>query len=606
MHQLVEDREIRHFHLFCGLGGGAKGFNRGRAQVSNMRAKFRCIGGVDVSPAAIRDFGKLSGVSGTVLDLFDRQQYIDVHGTEPPTDWREATPQDIQAAAGNERPHIVFLSAPCQGNSGLLSETKSKSKKYQALNQLGLRGVFLMLEAWADDPPELILFENVPRIVTRSAKLIEQIERLLIHYGYAVARADHDCVEIGGLAQHRSRFLLVARHQAKVLTFLYEPPKRPMRSVGDILSKFPMPGDPLGGSMHSLPNLQWKTWLRLAFVEAGKDWRSLNNLNVVDGKLADYVLVRERWYGDVLGVRDWDSTTGTVTGGAHATRGAFNVADPRFFGSGEYSQYGVNAWDEASGAITSQRAPGQGKFSVADPRLHGVRHNNVYRIVNWDASSPAVTGGGHPTSGGICVADPRAAGGFGGKGKYVVTPFDSPGNAVIAQSTTGHGSFAVADPRLKMNRQKGDNYLTSGHYGVVGWDDPTGAVSAAACHDNGRWNVADPRMDQLPEPNEKLEIFIQAMDSTWHRPFSTLELAALQSLVEPEDIFDLDGKSDSAKRERIGNAVPPGAAQAIADLMGETLLRAWSGETFALSAMPIWVQPVAVALSVDNYRGNEE
>lgn len=30
------DVEIRHFHLFCGLGGGAKGFNRGRADVGHL------------------------------------------------------------------------------------------------------------------------------------------------------------------------------------------------------------------------------------------------------------------------------------------------------------------------------------------------------------------------------------------------------------------------------------------------------------------------------------------------------------------------------------------------------------------------------------------
>lgn len=66
--------EVRHFHLFCGLGGGARGFNRGRAQVGHVNAKFRCIGGVDNDPAAIRDFEKLAGVRGTVLDLFDREQ----------------------------------------------------------------------------------------------------------------------------------------------------------------------------------------------------------------------------------------------------------------------------------------------------------------------------------------------------------------------------------------------------------------------------------------------------------------------------------------------------------------------------------------------------
>ena len=56
--------------------------------------------------------------------------------------------------------------------------------------------------------------------------------------------------------------------------------------------------------------------------------------------------------------------------------------------------------------------------------------------------------------------------------------------------------------------------------------------------------------------------------------------------------------SDSAWRERIGNAVPPPAAQAIAGVMGQTLLLAWSGETFVLDAMPIWVQPVAVAVAL--------
>ncbi len=51
-------------------------------------------------------------------------------------------------------------------------------------------------------------------------------------------------------------------------------------------------------------------------------------------------------------------------------------------------------------------------------------------------------------------------------------------------------------------------------------------------------------------------------------------------------------------RERIGNAVPPAAAEAIAGVMGTTLLLAEAGETFMLSNTPIWVRPVAVALSV--------
>lgn len=103
----------------------------------------------------------------------------------------------------------------------------------------------------------------------------------------------------------------------------------------------------------------------------------------------------------------------------------------------------------------------------------------------------------------------------------------------------------------------------------------------------------------MPAPSERLQARILAEDFSWHRPFTTLELAALQSLVNPEEQLELDGLSDSAWRERIGNAVPPAAAQAIAEVMGTTLLLAWSGETFVLSATPVWVRPVAVALSME-------
>lgn len=171
----IELREIRHFHLFCGLGAGARGFNRGTARVGNLQAAFRCLGGIDVSSAAIRDFGRLAGVPGTVLDLFDADQYAAFHGSASPSGWRAATAQDIQAAAGHERPHIVFLSAPCKGFSGLLAEGLSRTDKYQALNRLTLRGVWLMLEAFQDDPPELVVFENVPRIATRGRALLDRI-----------------------------------------------------------------------------------------------------------------------------------------------------------------------------------------------------------------------------------------------------------------------------------------------------------------------------------------------------------------------------------------------------------------------------------------------
>lgn len=122
----------------------------------------------------------------------------------------------------------------------------------------------------------------------------------------------HDCGELGGLAQSRKRFLLVARHMEKVPPFLYEPEKRSLRAVGDILGRMPLPGDLRAGPMHRVPSLQWKTWVRLAFVEAGSDWRSLNKLRVVDGKLADYLIVPDMHSG-MLGVNAWKEHAGTVT-----------------------------------------------------------------------------------------------------------------------------------------------------------------------------------------------------------------------------------------------------------------------------------------------------
>jgi site-specific DNA-cytosine methylase len=587
--------EIRHFHLFAGLGGGARGFNRGTARVGNLVARFRCIGGIDNDPAAMRDFERLAGVPGTVLDMFDREQYVAFHGHEPPPEWREATPQDIQRAAGGERPAIAFLSAPCKGFSGLLSETKSKTAKYQALNRLTLRGVWLMLEAWRDDPPELVLFENVPRLATRGRELLDRITAMLRAYGYATAETTHDCGELGNLAQSRKRFLLVARHIEKVPPLLYEPEKRPLRAVGDVLGRMLLPGDLRAGPMHRVPSLQWKTWVRLAFVEAGSDWRSLNKLAVEDGVLRDYLLVPDMHRGG-YGVRSWDASIGVVQGESRPSNGAFSVADPRFDPKGnDFQQYGVRRWDGSMGAVINVKAPGQGSYTVQDPRCPETKHNNCFKVVSYSGAAGTVTAGTGPSAGGQAVSDPRPGWDRHGN-NLAVGRWDESARTVIAGGKGVQGGWlSVADPRSNM---AGDRpaYITGGHYGVLPWTGPAGAVSAAACHDNGRWSVADPR--PIPAADDKLVCRIESLDGTWHRPFTTLELAALQSLIDPEEQLELDGLSDSAWRERIGNAVPPAAAEAIASEMGRTLLLAWSGETFSLSAAPVWVRPVVVGLSV--------
>ncbi|MBH9322475.1 DNA cytosine methyltransferase [Pseudomonas aeruginosa] len=551
-------RTLYHFHFCCGLGGGAKGFNRSRPRVGNVEAHWECLGGIDVDAGVLRDFANLAGVPGTQLDLFTRDQYIRFHGKEPPADWREATPEDIRRAAGGKRPDCVFISSPCKGASGLLSEEKAKTPRYQALNELTLRCIWLMGEAWADDPVPLIAFENVPRLATRGRHLLDQIGQLLGHYGFANAETTHDCGELGGLAQSRKRFLLVARNIEKVPAFLYEPEKKSLRAVGDILGRMPLPGDiEAAGPMHRVPSLQWRTWVRLALVRAGSDWRSLNELAIEDGHLRDLVIVPEYRSG-YMGVHGWDDTAGTIAGRSGPTNGAFSVADPRYRQASNWNhgqQFGVIRWAESAPTIPGQTTPGQGTFSVADPRPNWNRHSGNYRVIRYDQPAGTIIAGGKGVQG---------------------------------------GQQSVADPRI-LHRGKGDNYLTGGHYGVIGFNQHSGAIAASSRYDSGRFSVADPR---IPAADERLTCIIRSLDGTWHRPFTTLEKAALQSLVEPEEYLVLDGMSDKDWSERIGNAVPPHAAEAIADVMGTTLLLAEQGETFRLSKTPIWVRNVAVALSV--------
>ena len=610
--------EITHFSVCGGVGSGAAGFNDARPELGTVKGRMVCLGGIDVDAQACADFKRLTGVTQTCRDMFSLGQYQAFHGHLPPPGWVEMLPQDVRDAAGGRFPDIIFTSMPCKGFSGLLSALKSVSAKYQALNELTLRGMWLSLEAFADDLPAFFIFENVPRIATRGRHLLDQIVALLRHYGYVVSETTHDCGELGaGMSQSRRRFLLVARLPRKIPPFLYEPPKSRLRPVSDVLGHMPLPGDALGGPMHRVPALQWKTWVRLALVEAGSDWRSLNRLAVEDGKLRDYLVVPAHHHG-WLGVRPWNEPAGTVAGASLPGNGAFSVADPRFSASAKWHDgqaYGVRRWGDVSGTIAGQQGPGQGAYSIADPRHHGPpKHNNAFRIVRWSDAARAVTSA---DGAGQAVADPRPDW-DGRHGHLHVSEWGQTSRTVTAGGQGVQGGYlSVADPRTGMAADR-QHYLTGGHYGVVPWTATAGTVSASACHDNGPWSVADPRACDpvqvepcgMPAANDKLVCRIQALDGTWHRPFTTLELAALQTIIDPEEwfapggpgargeAFTMEGTSDQRWREGIGNAVPRKAARVVGQVMGQTILLARSGETFALGSTPIWVRPVAVALTV--------
>ncbi|HEX9013848.1 MAG TPA: DNA cytosine methyltransferase, partial [Anaerolineaceae bacterium] len=247
--------EFTAFHLFAGIGGGSLGAAMARANWMGTPGLIRNIGAVDVDANACEDYRNLTGSSITCMDLFDREQYRTFHGQEPPADWREATATDIRAAAGGRCPDVVFTSPPCKGFSGLLPNKSAESDKYQALNRLTVRSIRLTMEAFAAAPPRILLLENVPRIKSRGKHLLDEIKAVLTAHGYACHDADHDCGEIGGLGQRRKRYLLIARHKTRCKPFVYQPPKRDLLTIGDVIGPLPFPDDPAMGAMHRLPRL---------------------------------------------------------------------------------------------------------------------------------------------------------------------------------------------------------------------------------------------------------------------------------------------------------------------------------------------------------------
>ena len=209
----VVERWFTAFFLFCGIGAGALGFLEAQIILNGILGRFRSLGGVDIDPVACRTFERLTKSPAFAEDL------------------RTMKPARLRELFGEVAPKVLFLSAPCQGFCGLLSAEKGKSPKYQALNELAVISIELVFAAWGENGPDLIIFENVPRIMTRGKKLLEHLVALLHAEGYAVDQRTHDCGELGGLAQSRKRFLLVARHMAKVPPFLYEPDKKPLRAT---------------------------------------------------------------------------------------------------------------------------------------------------------------------------------------------------------------------------------------------------------------------------------------------------------------------------------------------------------------------------------------
>lgn len=225
----------------------------------------------------------------------------------------------------------------------------------------------------------------------------------------------------------------------------------------------------------------------------------------------------------------------------------------------------------------------------AEVRFGSTPRSGVYGVNEWSENSATVVGAARWDNGTYSVADPRSIcsrreGSLGVKG------WGETSHAVIGCSRPQNTSLQVADPRLGYQERRGA-------MSVCDWASPTHTVIGEARSYNGA-NVADPRVPFVVGPEldfnatRPCHLVIQALDETWHRPMTTAELFALQGF----DPFDedgrpvvLSGRSEGRWRKRIGNAVPPPAAQAIAEQCLITL-RACAAGGLLLSSSAIWVK----------------
>ncbi|MBJ6361557.1 DNA cytosine methyltransferase [Paenibacillus sp. GCM10012307] len=548
--------------LFGGIGGESAGLLQSQVEFGGKIYRFKLLCSIDSDPVANRNHDLITGEKTAVtIDLFQRWQYEAWHGHAPPDDWQEVTAWDVWQAFREQVPFFLFLSPPCKGLSGLLPQEKSASAKYQALNYLTVHGLELALQAcleYGGKLPAIIQLENVPRITSRGKPLLKKIKKLLEKYGYAVSiRADHNLGEIGGLGQNRVRFLIVARHEAQIPNVIYYPKKKPIRTIGDIIKDLPAPGDTeAGGPLHGLPRLQWKTWLRLALIRAGGDWRDLN--------FVDFENLRV----------------------AHEPRsGAFGVAD----------------WNKASGAVTGTAGPGRsnGVTAVSDPRLqiNGNGKSNLFRIQSVDSPAMCVTGAVGPNQGAGCIADPALTEKPGRHpAQYRVISVDQPAPCVTG-TRFGSGAIAIADSNIDKDPQIIEDLrlYTSPRadtMGVQKWDQPSKTVTGSMDVHAGAAAIADPR--PIPKDNEKGIWTIISLDGTWHRPMTTYELAMLQSFpthLPDGRPFQLEGCTDAKAREYIGNAVPRDSSIEMGNMFLLAAAEAEAQINFSLSWDPIWVAP---------------
>jgi site-specific DNA-cytosine methylase len=433
----MKPRTYKLVTFFCGSGAKTLGVLRARGRTGS---RFKSVGAFDIDPIAVADFELLTGAKAEVVDLGVIQT-------------------DQLASRCSERPDMIVMSPPCKGFSGCLPEGVSESEKYQLLNKLALRSIDLAVETWSP-PPALIMLENVPRMRTRGADLLEQMIAVLRAADYEVDLRSHDCGEWGGLAQKRERLLLIARHRGQAPSHLMQPPSLGLKPMSSVLWTLPppIPGSRSGGPHHRLPRLSELNWLRLASIPAGQDWRAIPERVRMAGVFPRLPDDGKRHAGK-YGPQDPGQPAHAVLAEARTGKGWADVADPRCGGDASGRQsglYGVCSNEDPSHTIVAAARAGSHSWaSLADPRLgaRGSRQNGGRGVNDSCAPAHAVMAEGSVSNTWSSVSDPRLdcsphQGTMGVRGQ------DDQALTVRADTDIHNSSVAVADPRSDCSRRE--------------------------------------------------------------------------------------------------------------------------------------------------------
>lgn len=613
---VADGRELTVVNFFSGVGGCALGMKW---------AGFKSLGSFDMDPKALRGLVKLTGGPAFLCDL------------------AAMTKAEMRKRVA-VCPDVVIMSPPCKKFSDLLPAAQAAAAEYVEMAQLALAGVVLACETW-DALPAILILENVRGIAgPRGAEILAQIVALLHRYGYTIDQSTHDCGEIGGLAQHRDRFLLVARQPEVATDYLRRPPKQRVRNVGEVLGELPSPCADHGDEMHRLPGTAAMTALRLACADPNKavsasskgDWRDIpERVRCMWGPVPERILARpaasKAKQDGKHGVEAWDKPGHTVTGrGARPPSSRCSVADPRVHrnlrpaaagsrrAKGSPDDLGVASHQKPHTTVRGIMNPQTSRASVADPHVARRRSRNVY---DFGRSPPLFT-----------EAFPR----LGCKqrnGSHGVQSVDQPARTVVGHASHDNSTSSIADPQVGV-AAGWEADPRRGSFGVIPRDKPSPTIrgkhdprtAPAAVVDDRGWPypthylviedgehvLYGPELDFTS--NRPAQVVILAPDGTWHRAMTDRELACLQGF--PVDC-QLEGPSSTrpaskpsakhpnrpvrpavpGRREHIGNAIPPPTAYAIGTMIAECL-RSSRVASF-LRGGDVWVERAEAGMEAD-------